>query len=208
MLLILFELILMFVCKQPKTSEVDNLRIPKYRDNRIDILKSSFEYLSKSGLENISMRDLCKGIGISIGSVYYWFENKEQLIAETAEYGLLKVSDDIFSHVLMALDDIHSSFEICMEKIEEHHESLRYIYQLACSPVYCDLLRKMCANLEPVYHEYAIKLSKELGISVDKAMPLVYLFVSAVLDFAVWGNKEQTVVQLDYLYKCFVEEKA
>ena len=111
-------LIRLFVSVQFNTSEVDSLRKPKYRDNRIDILQSSFEYLSKSGLENISMRELCNGIGVSIGSVYYWFENKEQLIAETAEYGLLKVSDDIFSHVLKALDDIHSSFEICMDKID------------------------------------------------------------------------------------------
>lgn len=181
------------------------MRKPKYRENRIDILQSSFDYLTKSGLENISMRDLCNGIGISIGSVYYWFENKEQLIVETAEYGLLKVSDDIFSHVLTALDDIHSSFEICMDKIEEHRDSLRYIYQLACSPVYSKLLRNMCSNLEPIYHEYAVKLSKELDMSVERALPLVYLFVSAVLDFAVWGNKEQTSVQLDYIYKCFVE---
>lgn len=187
--------------------EVNILRTPKYRVSRTDILESVFEYLSKSGLENISMWDMCNGIGISIGSIYYWFESKEQLIAETAEHGLLTVSEDIFSGALNAFDDIRNFFSVCMEKIEEHHLSLRYIYQLACSPIYGDLLRKKCFDHEVTYEEYARRLSEVLSIPFEKSMAMVYLFVSAVLDYAVWGNKEQTTVQINYIYKCFVEKR-
>ena len=175
------------------------MREPKYRDIKSEILESSFEYLSKNGLENISMRDLCKGVGISIGSVYYWFENKEELIAETAEYGLRKVSDDIFIYAFENIRDIESGFEGCFDKINEHRVALRFIYQLASSPVYGDVIRKRGSDLESVYHEYAIRLSKTLDRSVDFMLPLVYLFVSAVLDYAVWEDYTKTKAQLDYI---------
>ena len=185
----------------------DNLRKPKHRDNRDDILQSTFEYLTKSGLENISIRDLCEGTGISIGSIYYWFEDKEQLICETAGFGLLKVSDDIFSRAFETVCDLNSSFEACIEKMKEHQEALRFIYQLACSPVYGSMIRKMCEDLEHIYQEYAVRISSALDLSIDYTMPLVSLFVSAVLDFALWGNSEQTKAQLDFIYKKFTEGK-
>lgn len=175
------------------------MREPKYRDIKSDILQSSFEYLSKNGLENISMRDLCKGVGISVGSVYYWFENKEELIAETAEYGLRKVSDDIFTHAFENICDVESSFDVCFGKINEHRVALRFIYQLASSPVYGDVIRKRGLDLEGIYKEYAVRLSKSLDCSVDFMLPLVYLFVSAVLDYAVWEDYTKTKVQLDYI---------
>ena len=92
--------------------------------------------------------------------------------------------------------------------MEEHREALRFIYQLACSPVYGDIIRKRCDDLEPVYHEYAISISKALDLSVDITLPLVYLFVSAVMDYAIWGDREKTRDQLDYIYRRFVEGKA
>ena len=119
----------------------------------------------------------------------------------------MRVSDDIFSHAFDTVCDLNCSFEICIEKMKEHQEALRFIYQLACSPVYGEILRNMCNDLEHVYHEYAKRISTALDLPLDYTLPLVYLFVSAVLDFALWGNIVQTKAQLDYIYKRFAEGK-
>ena len=178
------------------------MRNPVYRDNRENILRASFEYLTANGLENISMRELCKGIGLSIGSVYYWFDNKENLIADTAEYGLMMVSDDIFESVFNNVNDFEEVLEGCFSKIDHRKQELRVIYQLACSSDYGAAIRKFTAEFDDVYNEYSAKLADNLGYDAEYVRPLCFMFVSAVLDYAIWEDKEKTRIQLDCIYNC------
>ena len=73
------------------------MKAATYQIDEEGILDSTFNYLVKHGLENITIRELCKGTGIAQGSIYYWFSGKQDLICEAAEYGLRKVVDKIFS---------------------------------------------------------------------------------------------------------------
>ena len=44
--------------------------------DKSELSEKVFPYLVKLGLENISIRELCKGTGIAQGSLYYWFNDK------------------------------------------------------------------------------------------------------------------------------------
>ena len=61
------------------------MRQAKYNIDRDAILEKTFNYLVKNGLENITIRELCKGTGIAQGSLYYWFDDKTNIICESTE---------------------------------------------------------------------------------------------------------------------------
>lgn len=64
------------------------MKAATYQIDEEGILDSTLNYLVKHGLENITIRELCKGTGIAQSSIYYRFSGKQDLICEVTEYGL------------------------------------------------------------------------------------------------------------------------
>ncbi len=168
------------------------------KNSKQEILEGTFDYLVKHGLENIRIRALCKHLGLTQNSLYYWFENKDDLIDKAAIYGLQKVSDDIFKCIFENIDNINEFFEYSLSKIDEYKNELRSIYQMAASPVYGDGLRA-ASHFTPIYDKYAKLLAKHIGCEWTKIQPIVYLFAASVLDYAIWEDKAEVKTQLDFI---------
>ncbi|MGN0458444.1 MAG: TetR/AcrR family transcriptional regulator [Eubacterium sp.] len=179
------------------------MKAATYQIDEEGILDSTFNYLVKHGLENITIRELCKGTGIAQGSIYYWFSGKQDLICEAAEYGLRKVVDKIFSYVFSNMKNLRKFFDECLSEINKYKNELRFIYQMAASPVYGGKIRGKGQDLNIIYDKYVEMLALRLQCSTQKLKPLVYLFISAVLDYVVWEDTENTQMQLEFIYSVF-----
>ena len=176
------------------------MKAATYQIDEEGILDSTFNYLVKHGLENITIRELCKGTGIAQGSIYYWFSGKQDLICEASEYGLRKVVDKIFSYVFSNMKNLRKFFDECLSEIDKYKNELRFIYQMAASPVYGVKVREQGKDINIIYDKYVKMLALRLQCSTQELKPLVYLFISAVLDYAVWENAENTQMQLEFIY--------
>ena len=75
-----------------------------YRLNETIILDKLFDYISGHGLENITIRDLCRETGLAQGTLYYWFNDKMSLICEAAEYGLKRAANRIFEYAFSSMN--------------------------------------------------------------------------------------------------------
>lgn len=165
-----------------------------------DILERIFAFFAKRGLENVTIRELCRGTGLVQGTIYYWFGDKTNMICECTEYGFKKVTDEIFRYVFSSLKNLEGFFEECLGEISKYKNELRFIYQMASSPVYGDKIRQKAKSYNLIYDEYTRKLSVYLGCDEQELRPLVYLFISAVLDYVVWDEREKSQLQLDFIY--------
>lgn len=76
------------------------------------------------------------------GTLYYWFKDKTGIVCEAAQYGLKTVTDEIFEYVFASLNDLKGFFANCLDEISKYKKELRFIYQLAASPVYGEKIRK------------------------------------------------------------------
>lgn len=179
------------------------MKAATYQIDEEGILDSTFNYLVKHGLENITIRELCKGTGIAQGSIYYWFSGKQDLICEAAEYGLKKVVDRIFFYVFSNMKNLRRFFDECLSQINKYKNELRFIYQMAASPVYGKNIRGKGQDLNRFYDEYVEMLALRLKCNINELKPLVYLFISAVLDYVIWEEAENTQMQLDFIYSVF-----
>ena len=74
---------------------------------------------------------------------------------------------------------------------------------MAASPIYGERIRAEANNYE-WYKVYSEKLSKKLGCSSDDLLPLVYLFISTILNYVIWEKKEGTADQLKFIYTSLV----
>ncbi len=168
-------------------------------DTKEEFLEASFCYLVKNGLDNVSLRELCKSTGISLGSIYYWFGGKDGLFTAAAEYGLNKVTNSIFHYAFQSMGDLDYFFDSCLEEIAKHSSDLRFIYQVATSPIYGTRMRKRAEILNTVYDSYAEQLSERIHCPIEQIRPMVYIFIAIVLEYVVWGDRETVSMQLDYI---------
>ena len=168
--------------------------------DKSELSEKVFPYLVKLGLENISIRELCKGTGIAQGSLYYWFNDKTNIVCETTEWGLKKVTDEIFDYVFASLDDLRSFFSNCIDEISKYKKELCFVYQLAASPVYGEKMRADGKELNFIYDKYIHRLSERLNCDEQTLRPLVYLFISAVLNYVIWDEREKVQTQLEFIY--------
>ena len=165
-----------------------------------EILEASFRYLTEYGLENTSMRDLVQETGTSLGSIYYWFESKDDLIINSIKYGLSKSSMRIFRHAFEAIGDLDSFLENILDIMKEEQKALRIVFQAATSPVYGDIIRKNAQPLNASYDECIDIMARNMNVSYEEVKPIVYLFVATILDYVVWDDLEFSKSQLEYIY--------
>ena len=171
-------------------------------------LERIFPFLVQLGLENVSIRELCKGTGIVQGSLYYWFGDKTNIVCEATEYGLKKVTKEIFEYVLANAGGLRGLFSGCLDKVDHYKDELRFIYQMAASPFYGETVRELGKNVDAVYDRCTNQLAEQLGCDAQNLRPLVYLFISAVLDYAVWDEREKSQMQLEFIYSALSERLA
>ncbi|MDO4609028.1 MAG: TetR/AcrR family transcriptional regulator [Clostridia bacterium] len=170
-------------------------------DTKQQILEGTFAYLVRCGLENFSIRDLVKQISITEGTIYYWYKNKDELICMAAEYGLRRISDRIFRNFYRDCPDIEKFFNTCLIYIDEVKKDLRFIYQVASSPVYGEILHNSNSRFRSTYNEYAKKLTELSNGDYNEIRPIIYSFASTIVDYAIWQDSEETQIQLDYYCK-------
>ncbi len=160
----------------------------------------------KNGLENASIRDICSSVGCAKGHIYYYYENKDDLLCAAAEYGLKKMSDDIFAYFFDNVYNIDAFFADCIKSIDYAKKELRFIYQMASSPVYGETMRHSKHRLIYAYDEHAKRLAKMTGGDIKEIKPIIYLFASSIIDYAIWQNHDKTRLQLDFI--CDLLKKA
>lgn len=167
--------------------------------NANQVLDKVFSFLVMQGLENASIREICKGTGIVQGSLYYWFNDKKTIICEATQYGLKKVTDKIFEYVFSSIDHLPDFFENCLDYIGLYKKELRFIYQMVSSPKYGEKIRQDGKYFKSMYDKYAMQLAEYLHYDVNKVRPVVYLFISAILDYAVWEDKDNVQTEIDFI---------
>lgn len=171
------------------------------KDIEEEFLKPSFQYLVKNGLENTSVRDLCKEMNISYGSIYYWFDGKEDIYINVVKYGISKVADKLFKYAFETIHDPNLFLGNFLDEVDKYLMEFRLIYQVTASPVYGPALREKSTSFKEVYEEYIMKMSEISGGSVKDIAPIVYMLISILSDYIVWEDRGSSEMQLDYLLK-------
>lgn len=163
-------------------------------------LEPSFRYLVENGFENTSVRDLCRAMKISYGSIYYWFDNKDDIYISVVKYGISKVANQLFKFAFDNMAEPERFFADFLDEVDKYKHELRLIFQVTTSPVYGDRMRIKAEDFKVGYAEYTEKLAGIIGCSMEEMIPIIYLIISILVDYVVWEDLEVSKMQLEYLH--------
>ncbi len=166
-----------------------------------EIITTTWEYLLQAGLANASVGELCRKTKLSQSSLYYWFDNKDDIWISAGKYGLSKVIADLFAFTLKYTASPKEYFDILLQEIDKYKTELRCVIQITVSPAFGERMRESMKEFNGSYAEYAKQLMRIFDCTFEQAELFIYSTLSAIVDYAVWDDGEKTQMLLDNLYQ-------
>ncbi len=170
-------------------------------DKKQIIIATTWQYLLKTGLSKASIGELCKETGLAQSSLYYWFENKDDIWISAGKYGLARVVDSLLAFTLEHTDDIRKYFDTLLDEVEKYKYDLRLGIQITTSPIYGGRMRDQARTFRRWYDKYAKTLIEFFGCTYEKAETFIYSIIAYVVDYALWDDRDKTQMLLENLYK-------
>lgn len=149
----------------------NTMRQEKALETKDKIYEVAMRKFIKKGLENTSISEICQEAGVSVGSFYTHFENKEGVIYET-----FRRADLTFEHFLQDDRKNQNLYELIQEYMD-HYISFVLTHELEFLKRFYntgnhffvkgkrpmqDVLKTILKNRNPKLNEYYVKDSDEL----------------------------------------------
>ena len=173
-------------------------------DKKKAIVTTTWEYLLKTGLTNASIGDLCREAKLAQSSLYYWFENKDDIWISAGKYGLSKVVEALFAFTLNSTNNIRAFFDNLLDEVEKYKYELRLAIQITTSPVFGKRMRDKSKDFRLLYARYANEIIRIFGCTYDQAEIFIYSIIAYIIDYAIWDDAEKTQMLLENLYERIV----
>ncbi len=176
------------------------------KETRQKLLKIAKQEFIEQGLLNISTVDIAKKAGVAHGTVFFHFQNKENLIVEALDTELLKITDEL-NVLLHGSDDIKSLLNRYLDFLER--EELFFAVVARETPLYSPELRRRILGREAAIRQYfyqTLKNEIEQGKCKDVDITTVLNFLFGALNYylsrrdsfissqSVISDKRETVV--------------
>ncbi len=167
---------------QPKTQlyKAAFEKIPQEKRERI--LRVAREEFADSGFENTSIQQIAKRSGISVGSVYKYFENKENLFTVVVQDGLSSL-EDLLLGLASSREDIIVKAEKIIRALLKFSKEKPELIKLYCSLTTggnSEFLNELSQRIEAVsasIYTQAISLAQETGDVRDDVNPAFFAFL-------------------------------
>lgn len=114
-----------------------NIENHKYRQQRLQAIKSAAAVFAEKGFHGSSTRDIAERMGIKQGSLYYYFKSKEEALGEVCLFGIedyvrhmrvIAASDQSFESKLMSTITSHlSSYRERNEALKVYNDERLYL---------------------------------------------------------------------------------
>lgn len=184
------------------------MRNPTEREIKKDIVLSKcFNCLTEKGIEAVTVKDFSEATGMASSSIYYWFEDKDEIVLDAVEWGFRKNINDLFD---FAFEHTGNSDELCaglLQLLQERKISLRLIFQLATSPYYGNKVRTFAGEISKRCEEYTLMLADKMNMQYEEIFPFVNLFISSIVNNVMWDNWGNLKYEMSSIVNKFSEKR-
>jgi len=152
------------------------------------VLEQAGSYFEEAGFEAVTMAELAKQCGISVGALYKLFASKDALFYAYVEQQIRKLHEAIVEKSA-TVTSVKEKLQIIVElKFETFCTKSKLIFDpIAGDPLFFTKLSHSRQNPAQIIYDYTAELfgelSKEQPLKSGDAMQLAYLFHSFLLGF-------------------------
>lgn len=146
-------------------------RIPQQKRNRI--LEAAVNEFATYGYENANTNKIAKKAGISVGSLFQYFESKEDLYQTTVMLGTASIKT-VLEDIMRGEEDIFLRLEKILRTIQNHSRENSNMIRLynemstqSNSKLMCQTAEDLESLTAEIYSELIAKAQKDQNVRMD-----------------------------------------
>ncbi len=158
--------------------------------------------IAKEGVNGSPISKIAKNIGVAVGTIYHYFDAKEDIINEIYHAIKQNVGDVILKNAQGNADYKQEFKKVTLAMYNYYASNLvefSFLLQVEHSPIITALVREKCDNyFYPVFEFYKKGIDKGILVEMDLLVMgmLTYNIIISMVEFKFKGN-ELTKEQLD-----------
>ncbi len=176
--------------------------MPKVVDHdrfREELLERCFSIFSKKGYSNVSIREIARGTGVSTGTLYHYFKNKENILEQLFSY-IRQKNFGRYGEMIQGVEKTEDRIKIITEFWKDHIKEYNNLVLLAI-----DYFRtKSTSKKNRIFHDftnfYLHALSDTLAIPVKGAAMLFTYLIGLSLSSQLMPGIVKSSEHISLLY--------
>lgn len=108
------------------------------QDTKLKVLMAAAELISSRGYHNVSVREICESAGVTKPVLYYYFNDKENLLANLIEEGQIRFKELFDKNIdpdSNFIDSINGLFNIYVDYTETYPYLIKISVHVQLSPL-------------------------------------------------------------------------
>lgn len=168
----------------------------KINDTKQNILSAASKLMTKKGVKDTSLADIAKEVGISKGTLYYYYSSKDDIIYDITDIHLKQMTEELLTWISnieddLALDDI---IKVVIEKISNSETRGKLHLYLISNAVISD--NSLKERFKGKYKEWRMTLEEGMRIA-SRDSKINYDMLSHVLLAVLDGLTIQRMLGLE-----------
>ena len=145
-------------------------------DKKKEAINTSLDFFISKGLLGTTTRDLSNAMKLQGSGLYYYFSSKE---------------DAIINHIIVAADKMAPT--------------MKFFVQVCAMPEYQKNMHPVLDRLTQGYENYSLRFADKIGCTVEEINPYVYMCITAISNYMLFGESAYIVPQLELVKKKLTE---
>ncbi len=171
----------------------------KQKEKEILILENASEIFAQKGYANTNIIDIAKKSNIGKGTIYNYFESKEDMFLKVIKYQLDKFLSTIMKS-LNGINNIKVYLETYIEKSLDYYSQNSYSFDILLWSSK-SLLDKAMETIQETQHAYLVKFKKQFSKDFEKISfisnpELIFLTIQSGIFAMMYEAKRRKNVKL------------
>ena len=158
-------------------------------DRKKEVINICLDHFISHGLET-STRSLSKALKLQNAGLYYYFESKDEAVVLCAEEAALRLENSL---IVSAMKDIKNP-DLMMKRLQSRADemapTMKFLVSVCVSETYKEKVKPALDRLSSRYEQYSEKFAKTIGCDLEEIKPYVYLCITAVENYMIFGEDD------------------
>lgn len=165
---------------------------------RAIIIETAYKLFTKKGLGKTSIRDIANLTEMNLNTIYYYFRTKAEIVICCVEYGLERISKDLFGLAQYKRLDDDNFFSELLDYSLINKDQFCWCYQVITSPNYNWLMKDILFKTRKNFDKYILEMAQKNNIEFEKLKNLIGIVILIIKDYMI-SEDENCKTQMKFI---------
>lgn len=167
------------------------------QERKEEVINVCLDHFIENGLMETSTRSLSSALKLQNGGLYYYFENKDEVVVLCAEEAAMRLEHALILPAVKRLENPEVMVEKLKAEADNMAPTMKFLVSVCSSKRYREKVKPVLDRLSKRYGIYVDSIAKSLQCEKKEIEPYVYMAITAVVNYMIFGEDVFIVPQME-----------